>query len=117
MTPSPRCSPQVALGSGWFFKLIAGPDLGLPSSVSGIRHLLMDVSHRAKEVGKTTAVATLSISVALTAVLGAQARSACSAIPFLPGKQPCLKLRNQARIVTGASYGLRDWMAQRVTPC
>ncbi|HET8871358.1 MAG TPA: succinate dehydrogenase, cytochrome b556 subunit [Aquabacterium sp.] len=60
---------------GWFFKLIA---LGLIWAYlhhfcAGIRHLLMEVTHSyTKEVGKSTAAATLAISIGLTVVLGAK---------------------------------------------
>jgi len=60
---------------GWFFKLIA---LGLIWAYlhhfcAGIRHLLMEATHTyTKQAGKTTAVATLAVSIALTVVLGAK---------------------------------------------
>jgi succinate dehydrogenase / fumarate reductase cytochrome b subunit len=60
---------------GWFFKLVA---LGLIWAYlhhfcAGIRHLLMEVSHSySKETGKSTAVATLAISIGLAVVLGAK---------------------------------------------
>jgi succinate dehydrogenase / fumarate reductase cytochrome b subunit len=60
---------------GWFFKLIA---LGLIWAYlhhfcAGLRHLLMEVSHSySKQAGKSTAVATLVISLGLTVVLGAK---------------------------------------------
>jgi len=42
--------------------------------IAGLRHLWMDVSHAAvtKEFGKTSALATLVLSIALTVVLGAK---------------------------------------------
>ncbi len=42
--------------------------------IAGLRHLWMDVSHAAvsKEFGKTSAMATLFLSIALTVVLGAK---------------------------------------------
>ena len=61
--------------AGWFFKLIA---LGLIWAYlhhfcAGMRHLLMEVSHSySKETGKSTAVTTLAVSIALTVVLGAK---------------------------------------------
>ncbi|MFN3375464.1 MAG: succinate dehydrogenase, cytochrome b556 subunit [Burkholderiaceae bacterium] len=61
---------------GWFFKLVA---LGLIWAylhhfTAGIRHLWMDMNHDAvsKEFGKTSATATLVISLGLTAALGAK---------------------------------------------
>ena len=42
--------------------------------IAGLRHLWMDVSHAAvtKEFGKTSALATLVLSIALTVILGAK---------------------------------------------
>lgn len=61
---------------GWFFKLVALALIWsyLHHFVAGLRHLWMDVSHEAvnKDFGKTSAVATLAISIALTLVLGAK---------------------------------------------
>lgn len=61
---------------GWFFKLIvlALTWAFLHHFVSGIRHLWMDVSHAAvsKEFGKSSAIVTLTSSIALTLVLGAK---------------------------------------------
>ncbi len=60
---------------GWFFKLIA---LGLIWAylhhfIAGVRHLIMDATHRvSKEQGHSTAIVTLSLSVALTVILGAK---------------------------------------------
>ncbi len=60
---------------GWFFKLIA---LGiiwayLVHFIAGVRHLIMDATHRvSKEQGHSTAIVTLSLSVALTVILGAK---------------------------------------------
>ena len=57
---------------GWFFKLIA---LGLIWAylhhfVSGVRHLIMDATHRVtKEQGKSSAIVTLVLGFGLTAVL------------------------------------------------
>ncbi len=57
---------------GWFAKLVA---LGLIWAyllhfVSGVRHLIMDATHRtSKEQGKSTAVVTLVLSTGLTVVL------------------------------------------------
>ena len=61
---------------GWFLKLLALALIWsyLHHFVAGMRHLWMDVSHSAvnKEFGKSSALATLVISVALTLVLGAK---------------------------------------------
>ncbi len=42
--------------------------------IAGLRHLWMDISHAAvsKEFGKSSAIATLAISLSLTAILGAK---------------------------------------------
>jgi succinate dehydrogenase / fumarate reductase, cytochrome b subunit len=42
--------------------------------IAGLRHLWMDISHAAvsKEFGKSSAVATLALSLSLTAILGAK---------------------------------------------
>jgi len=55
----------VALALIWAF---------LHHSVAGLRHLWSDTNHSAvtKEFGKTSAIATLAISVGLTLVLGAK---------------------------------------------
>ena len=61
---------------GWFIKLVALALIWayLHHFIAGLRHLWMDVSHKAvsKEFGKSSAVATLAISVLLTLVLGAK---------------------------------------------
>ena len=61
---------------GWFIKLVALALIWayLHHIVAGLRHLWMDVSHAAvsKEFGKSSAVATLVISIALTVILGAK---------------------------------------------
>jgi len=61
---------------GWFFKLVALALIWayLHHFIAGLRHLWMDVSHAAvsKEFGKSSAVATLVISIALTVILGAK---------------------------------------------
>ena len=61
---------------GWFVKLVALALIWayLHHFVAGLRHLWMDTSHTAvsKEFGKSSAVATLAISVGLTVVLGAK---------------------------------------------
>ena len=61
---------------GWFVKLVALALIWafLHHFIAGLRHLWMDVSHKAvsKEFGKTSAVVTLALSVFLTLVLGAK---------------------------------------------
>lgn len=60
---------------GWIFKLIA---LGLIWAylhhfIAGVRHLIMDATHTvSKEQGKSSAIITLTLSIALTVVLGAK---------------------------------------------
>jgi succinate dehydrogenase / fumarate reductase cytochrome b subunit len=68
-------SAGVGAVPGWFFKLVALAIIWayLHHFCAGVRHLYMDVTHKlSKEFGKSTAVATLVISVALTAILGAK---------------------------------------------
>ncbi len=59
---------------GWFIKLVALALIWafLHHFISGLRHLWMDVNHKAvnKEFGKASAIFTLSLSIALTVVLG-----------------------------------------------
>ena len=61
---------------GWFFKLVALARIWayLHHFCAGLRHLWMDVSHKAvsKEFGKSSAVTTLAVSIGLTVVLGAK---------------------------------------------
>jgi len=61
---------------GWFVKLVALALIWayLHHFIAGLRHLWMDVSHKAvsKEFGKSSAVVTLALSVFLTLVLGAK---------------------------------------------
>lgn len=61
---------------GFIFKLIALALIWayLHHSIAGIRHLWSDTHHSAvtKEFGKSSAIATLAISVTLTVVLGAK---------------------------------------------
>ena len=60
---------------GWFVKLVT---LGLiwaylHHAIAGVRHLWMDMTHSVtKEQGKSSAVVTLVLSVALTVLLGAK---------------------------------------------
>lgn len=69
---------NIGLGivPGWFMKLVALALIWafLHHFIAGLRHLWMDVSHAAvtKEFGKTSALATLGVSVLLTLVLGAK---------------------------------------------
>ncbi|MDP9897842.1 succinate dehydrogenase, cytochrome b556 subunit [Variovorax ginsengisoli] len=61
---------------GVFIKLVALALIWayLHHFIAGLRHLWMDVSHAAvtKEFGKTSALATLVLSIALTVILGAK---------------------------------------------
>jgi succinate dehydrogenase / fumarate reductase cytochrome b subunit len=68
---------NVGLGfvPGWFFKLVALAIIWayLHHFIAGLRHLYMDINHAVtKEFGKSTAIVTLSLSLGLTAVLGAK---------------------------------------------
>ena len=62
--------------AGWFIKLVALALIWayLHHLIAGVRHLWMDVRHSAttKEFGKSSAVATLAISIGLTLILGAK---------------------------------------------
>ena len=60
---------------GWFIKLVVLALIWayLHHLIAGLRHLYMDATHRlSKEFGKSTAVTTLVLSVALTVILGAK---------------------------------------------
>ena len=60
---------------GWFIKLVALALIWayLHHLIAGIRHLYMDVQHAvSKEFGRSSALATLGLSIALTLVLGAK---------------------------------------------
>ena len=60
---------------GWFFKLVALALIWayLHHIIAGIRHLWMDLTHAVtKEFGRSSAIVTLVLSLALTAVLGAK---------------------------------------------
>src|SRR3569832_2356179 len=61
---------------GWFVKLVALALIWayLHHFIAGLRHLRMDVSHAAvtRQSGAATAKATLTISIVLTALLGAK---------------------------------------------
>ena len=68
---------NVGLGfiPGWFMKLLALAIIWayLHHFIAGIRHLYMDTFHAVtKEFGKSSAVATLVLSLGLTAVLAAK---------------------------------------------
>ena len=68
---------NVGLGliPGWFMKLVALAIIWayLHHFIAGIRHLYMDTFHAVtKEFGKSSAVATLVLSLGLTAVLAAK---------------------------------------------
>lgn len=66
----------VGFVPGWFCKLVALALMWayLHHFIAGLRHLWMDVSHDAvsKEFGKSSALFTLVLSIALTLVLGAK---------------------------------------------
>jgi len=58
---------------GWFFKLVVLALIWayLHHFTAGVRHLYMDATHSvSKEFGRSSAVATLAISLLLTAALG-----------------------------------------------
>ena len=60
---------------GWFLKLVALALIWayLHHLIAGLRHLYMDAHHAvSKEFGKSSAVLTLALSIALTVVLGAK---------------------------------------------
>jgi len=60
---------------GWFMKLVALALIWayLHHFIAGIRHLYMDATHSVtKEFGRSSALATLALSVALTLILGAK---------------------------------------------
>lgn len=61
---------------GWFLKLVALVLIWgfLHHFIAGLRHLWMDVSHAAvsKEFGRSSAIVTLVLSLALTVILGAK---------------------------------------------
>ena len=68
---------NIGLGfvPGWFMKLVALALIWgyLHHFIAGLRHLYMDVNHAvSKEFGKSSALVTLSLSIALTVVLGAK---------------------------------------------
>ena len=60
---------------GWFMKLVALALIWayLHHLIAGMRHLFMDVQHAVnKEFGRSSAIATLGLSIAMTLVLGAK---------------------------------------------
>ena len=60
---------------GWFIKLVALVLIWayLHHAIAGLRHLWMDVTHSVtKEFGRSSAIVTLVLSIALTVVLGAK---------------------------------------------
>ncbi len=69
-------SAGIGFLPGWFIKLVALALIWayLHHFIAGVRHLWMDLSHKAvtKEWGKTSAVVTLVVSIGLTLVLGAK---------------------------------------------
>ncbi len=69
-------STGIGFVPGWFVKLTALALIWayLHHFIAGLRHLWMDISHEAvsKEFGKSSALATLGLSIGLTVVLGAK---------------------------------------------
>jgi len=68
---------NVGLGfvPGWLIKWVVLALIWayLHHLIAGIRHIYMDVQHAvSKEFGRSSAIATLSISIALTVILGAK---------------------------------------------
>ena len=60
---------------GWFMKLVALALIWayLHHFFAGVRHMCMDINHAvSKEFGKSSAITTLVLSIALTLVLGAK---------------------------------------------
>jgi succinate dehydrogenase / fumarate reductase cytochrome b subunit len=63
----------IGLLPGWLFKLVALALIWayLHHFIAGLRHLWMDATHSvSKEFGRSSAIATLGASVALTVILG-----------------------------------------------
>jgi succinate dehydrogenase / fumarate reductase cytochrome b subunit len=68
-------SAGVGLVPGWLFKLVVLAIIWayLHHLLAGVRHVYMDATHKvSKEFGKSTALATLVLSIGLTVVLGAK---------------------------------------------
>ena len=65
----------IGIAPGWFVKLVVLALIWayLHHFIAGVRHLYMDATHSvSKEFGKSSAVVTLVLSLALTALLGAK---------------------------------------------
>jgi succinate dehydrogenase / fumarate reductase cytochrome b subunit len=68
-------SAGVGFVPGWLFKLVILAIIWayLHHLTAGVRHVYMDATHKvSKEFGKSTALATLVLSMGLTVVLGAK---------------------------------------------
>jgi succinate dehydrogenase / fumarate reductase cytochrome b subunit len=68
-------SAGVGFVPGWLFKLVVWAIIWgyLHHLLAGMRHVYMDATHKvSKEFGKSTALATLVVSIGLTLVLGAK---------------------------------------------
>lgn len=68
-------SAGVGFVPGWLFKLVVLAIIWayLHHLLAGMRHVYMDATHKvSKEFGKSTALATLVVSIGLTLVLGAK---------------------------------------------
>jgi succinate dehydrogenase / fumarate reductase cytochrome b subunit len=68
-------SAGVGFVPGWLFKLVVLAIIWayLHHLIAGVRHVYMDATHKvSKEFGKSTALATLVLSIGLTVVLGAK---------------------------------------------
>ena len=68
-------SAGIGFVPGWFFKLVVLAIIWayLHHLIAGVRHLYMDARHAVtKQFGKSSAIATLVLSIGLTVVLGAK---------------------------------------------
>ena len=68
-------SSGIGFVPGWLFKLVVLALICayLHHLIAGVRHVYMDATHKvSKEFGKSTALATLVLSIGLTVVLGAK---------------------------------------------
>jgi len=68
-------SAGIGFVPGWLFKLVVLAIIWayLHHLLAGVRHVYMDATHKvSKEFGKSTALATLVLSIGLTMVLGAK---------------------------------------------
>lgn len=69
-------SAGIGFVPGWLLKLVALVMIWgyLHHFIAGLRHIWMDLSHDAvnKQFGKSSALTTLAVSIALTVVLGAK---------------------------------------------